>query len=82
MSDLDNQANNLRDKMKAATDALIEHCDSVAIVCTIREDGGTITIDSSQGNAFAVDGSLRYLLRRREYLDKCGWRKVDEENNS
>lgn len=71
--DANKQADRVLAMMKKSTETLIEHCDSVIIIATIREDGKTLALDANLGNAFATDGALVYTVNKRKTLDKAYW---------
>lgn len=67
----DLEAKALQEKIDNASIGLLEHCDSVLILVTLRQpEQGTLNLEASKGNGFAVDGSLRYALCRRETMDR------------
>lgn len=57
---------------------LVEHFDSVQIVCTKRHQSGTLIVPRGEGNWYARYGSVRDWVLRQEEDSKCSVRRDNE----
>lgn len=65
--------------MVAMSNQLIEHCDSVRIICTVgREDGASQYVSRGVGNWYAQYGSVREWLLREEEIMRMDEREERE----
>ncbi len=57
---------------------LEEHFDSVQIICTRREEAGTIRADWGSGNWYARYGSVREWVLKEEEIERDKYRSKGE----
>ena len=65
------EATALRDMAETSADKLREHCDSVAIICTLSEGPSSQMAFAFKGNVFAVKGSVDRFMEKLCMILDC-----------